>query len=263
LTTLNGLELRGRHIDVSVATVRRERPHMELKGTQQAPGTRSPAMLAEIVALLVRPDPNGIYIDGTFGRGGHDAWLARCHVFEGFITVSSRASSTAPVLGTVPLLPLLSAFDMDHEGGLEFRCILHSFTLFLLSAAIAAGEALSSEDSRLIDPSKKVFGKMAKVLKDIKGSVLVMFMLSSSFDDLIAMFLSRAGVLLDLGISSPQLDDPTQWHATLSNRGPLDWRFDVTRGIPAWRYLETASREDICAVLARYGDGQDAALLRG
>jgi 16S rRNA (cytosine1402-N4)-methyltransferase len=41
--------------------------------------------------------------------------------------------------------------------------------------------------------------------------------------------------------------------------GPLDMRFDVTTGVPAWRWLETASRDEICSVLARYGDGQDAA----
>ena len=169
---------------------------MELKGTQQAPGTHSPAMLAEIVDLLVSPDPRGVYVDGTFGRGGH----------------------TRGLLAALAPKGALHAFDMDHE-------------------AVAVGEALAAEDPRFTIHRGK-FGRMAATLKDLRGGV--------------------AGILLDLGISSPQLDDPTRGMRP-EQSGPLDCRFDVTRGMPAWQYLETASREDICAVLARYGDGQDAA----
>lgn len=40
--------------------------------------------------------------------------------------------------------------------------------------------------------------------------------------------------------------------------GPLDLRFDITKGEPAWQLLETLSREELASILAKYGDGQDA-----
>ena len=48
---------------------RRERPG--LRGQQQAIGTHTPALYNEILELVVGPDPSGVFIDGTFGRGGH------------------------------------------------------------------------------------------------------------------------------------------------------------------------------------------------
>ena len=39
-------------------------------GTMQAEGTHTPAMLAEVLKRLIH-DPSGVYVDGTFGRGGH------------------------------------------------------------------------------------------------------------------------------------------------------------------------------------------------
>lgn len=66
-----------------------------------------------------------------------------------------------------------------------------------------------------------------------------------------------SGVLFDLGISSPQLDDPSRGMRP-EQSGPLDLRFDISEGEPAWKLLETLSREELASILARYGDGQDA-----
>jgi len=61
------------------------------------------------------------------------------------------------------------------------------------------------------------------------------------------------GILLDLGLSSDQLADETRGFSFHSH-GPLDLRFDPTRGEPAWRLLERLSQEDLANVIYRYGE---------
>jgi RNA recognition motif-containing protein len=169
LQTLNGHSLRGRHLDVSVATVRRERPHMQLRGTQQAAGTHSPALLQEILSALVGPDPRGTYVDGTFGRGGH----------------------SAGILGVLSPKGTLHGFDMDHEAIAvgEVRRAERSFGSFFAHARMSLFhfQALQAKDPRFVIHSSR-FSRMSKVLKSVRGSV--------------------AGILLDLGISSPQVTFP-------------------------------------------------------
>ena len=61
------------------------------------------------------------------------------------------------------------------------------------------------------------------------------------------------GILLDLGLSSDQLADPDRgfsFHGT----GPLDLRFDVTRGEPAWKLVERLSAEHLADLIYRYGE---------
>jgi 16S rRNA (cytosine1402-N4)-methyltransferase len=189
-----GHALRGRHLDLSVATCRKERPG--LKGAPQAPGTHTPALLEEVLSTLTRPDPDGTYVDATFGRGGH----------------------TRAMLAALSPQGALHAFDMD-------------------PVAVAAGEALAGDDARFAIHAA-CFGEMARELRHLSGQV--------------------DGVLFDLGISSPQLDDPSRGFRPEAD-GPLDLRFDVSAGEPAWRVLERCSREELCELLARLGDGQDAA----
>jgi 16S rRNA (cytosine1402-N4)-methyltransferase len=62
-----------------------------------------------------------------------------------------------------------------------------------------------------------------------------------------------AGALLDLGLSSRQLDEPARG-MSFRLEGPLDLRMDASRGEPAWRRLSTASEEDLGAVLREHGD---------
>lgn len=61
------------------------------------------------------------------------------------------------------------------------------------------------------------------------------------------------GILLDLGVSSPQLDDPERGFS-FSQDGPLDMRMDTTRGETAAQWLSHASAEEIAAVLKEYGE---------
>ena len=61
------------------------------------------------------------------------------------------------------------------------------------------------------------------------------------------------GVLLDLGVSSPQLDDPARGFS-FQSEGPLDMRMDPTRGPSAAEWLAAADDVEIADVLWRYGE---------
>ncbi|HEX3061908.1 MAG TPA: 16S rRNA (cytosine(1402)-N(4))-methyltransferase RsmH, partial [Usitatibacter sp.] len=62
-----------------------------------------------------------------------------------------------------------------------------------------------------------------------------------------------AGILLDVGVSSPQLADPARGFS-FSREGPLDMRMDPTRGETAAGFLAAASEEEIREVVATYGE---------
>lgn len=61
------------------------------------------------------------------------------------------------------------------------------------------------------------------------------------------------GVLLDLGLSSDQLTDP-QRGFSFSSDGPLDLRFDTTRGEPTWRWLNRIGADDLADMIFQYGE---------
>jgi 16S rRNA (cytosine1402-N4)-methyltransferase len=100
--------------------------------------------------------------------------------------------------------------------------------------AISTGQALAAEDGRFVIVQRS-FAEMADELAErrLAGTV--------------------AGVLLDLGVSSPQLDDPGRGFSFL-NDGPLDMRMDPDRGVSAAEWLASASEEDIARVFKEYGE---------
>ncbi|MET3998189.1 16S rRNA (cytosine(1402)-N(4))-methyltransferase RsmH [Marinobacterium sp. MBR-109] len=61
------------------------------------------------------------------------------------------------------------------------------------------------------------------------------------------------GVLLDLGVSSPQLDDPERGFSFV-NDGPLDMRMDTSRGESAADWINRADEQEIADVMYRYGE---------
>jgi len=142
-------------------------------------------------ALAVRAD--GLYLDGTFGRGGHArALLAR--------------------LG--PAGRLL-AVDRDPQ-------------------AFAAGAALAAADPRFTI-EQAPFSRLPALAaaRGWQGRV--------------------AGLLLDLGVSSPQLDQPVRGFSFLAD-GPLDMRMDPGAGVAAADWLASASEQQIAGVLRDLGE---------
>jgi 16S rRNA (cytosine1402-N4)-methyltransferase len=65
------------------------------------------------------------------------------------------------------------------------------------------------------------------------------------------------GVLMDLGISSPQIDDPARGFS-FRRDGPLDMRMDATQGMTAAEFLETATAETIREVIKNHGEERHA-----
>lgn len=71
-----------------------------------------------------------------------------------------------------------------------------------------------------------------------------------------------AGVLLDLGVSSPQLDEASRGFS-FAKDGPLDMRMDPTRGESAADWLDRATEQEIREVIATYGEERFAKQVAG
>ncbi|MBF7730343.1 16S rRNA (cytosine(1402)-N(4))-methyltransferase RsmH [Pseudomonas sp. N040] len=100
--------------------------------------------------------------------------------------------------------------------------------------AIAAGQQLAAEDGRFVVVQRS-FAELA--------------------EEVAALGLTGKinGVLLDLGVSSPQLDDPERGFSFM-NDGPLDMRMDPSRGISAAQWINSASEEEVAHVFKEYGE---------
>ncbi len=117
-------------------------------------------------------------------------------------------------------------------AGLDARGQLFAFDKD--PAAIAYGQKQFADDPR-IKLFHRSFAELADVIKanDMVGSVL--------------------GVLLDLGVSSVQLDDSTRGFSFMHN-GPLDMRMDPTSGLTVEKWLASAEEKTIADVLWQYGE---------
>jgi 16S rRNA (cytosine1402-N4)-methyltransferase len=150
-------------------------------------------LLREAVDALVT-SLDGIYLDGTYGRGGHSRALLE------------RLSPRARLL----------AIDRD----------------------VQAVAAASTETTRVTDSRFSIhhtsFAHMAETLSSQGVSKV-------------------NGVLLDLGVSSPQIDDPARGFSFRLN-GPLDMRMDITRGESAADFLARADERQLTEVIRDYGE---------
>jgi 16S rRNA (cytosine1402-N4)-methyltransferase len=155
-----------------------------------------PVLLAEALdALAVRPD--GVYVDGTFGRGGHSrALLAR-------LGPGGR----------------LIALDRD-------------------PSAIAAGQAITDPRFTLVHAR---FAEMGAVLEQLGVHGV-------------------DGVLLDIGVSSPQLDEAARG-MSFRQDAPLDMRMDTSRGETVAQWLARADEADIREVIRDYGEERFASAI--
>lgn len=155
-----------------------------------------PVLLTEALdALAVRPD--GVYVDGTFGRGGHSRGLLER-------------------LGTHGRL---IALDRD-------------------PSAIAAGQAITDERFTLVHAR---FAELADVLDELGVTAV-------------------DGVLLDIGVSSPQLDDADRG-MSFRQDAPLDMRMDTSRGETVAQWLARADEADIREVIRDYGEERFASAI--
>jgi len=152
-----------------------------------------PVLLQEsIAALAIRAD--GVYLDCTFGRGGHSS------------AILERLGPSGRLI----------ALDRDPQ-------------------AVAAGGRLQERtgDGRLWIGHAR-FSQLGTAL-DSRGVEAV------------------DGVLFDLGVSSPQLDDPSRGFSFRED-GPLDMRMDPTQGMSARQWLLVASEDEIAEVVRTYGE---------
>jgi 16S rRNA (cytosine1402-N4)-methyltransferase len=141
-----------------------------------------------VAALAIKSD--GIYVDATFGRGGH-----------------SRL-----ILDRLGAQGRLVALDRDPD-------------------AIRAGEALQDKRLTLV---RSAFSRLGGVLGEL-GVTQV------------------DGILLDIGVSSPQLDDATRGFSFRFD-APLDMRMDPESGLSAADWLASAAEGEISEVIRTYGE---------
>ncbi|MCK6426261.1 MAG: 16S rRNA (cytosine(1402)-N(4))-methyltransferase RsmH [Burkholderiaceae bacterium] len=166
----------------------------------QTPWQHRTVLLHEAVdALVQRPD--GLYVDGTYGRGGHSRLL----------------------LGRLGPAGRLIALDRDPEA-----------------VADATSGPQRIDDARFSIRHCR-YAEFPAVLDDA-GLGLI------------------DGLLLDIGVSSPQIDNPERGFSFRFD-GPLDMRMDPTRGESAAQFLEGASERRIAEVLRDLGEERFAAAI--
>ncbi len=151
-----------------------------------------PVLLNEsIEALAIKP--NGIYIDCTFGRGGHSNLL----------------------LSKLDANGRLICLDRDLQ-------------------AIEQARQLFAADNR-VTIIHSSFANLPSIVEHLG--------LVGKVD----------GVLADLGISSPQVDEARRGFSFMQD-GPLDMRMDTTQGISAAEWINSASSSEIALILKKYGE---------
>ena len=155
-----------------------------------------PVLLEETIkALNIKPD--GIYVDATFGRGGHSKAILDC--------LSERGH--------------LLAMDQDPQ-------------------AVAYGLEQFSQDKRF-EIIHCNFTQVAEMVAE------------RGWDKKID------GVLMDLGVSSPQLDDAARGFS-FTRSGPLDMRMNPEEGESAMKWIASVSLNDLTLVLKKYGEEKSA-----
>ncbi len=155
-----------------------------------------PVLLGPVLQGL-RIKGDGLYVDGTFGRGGHSGEILKALGADG----------------------RLLAIDRDPQ-------------------AIAEAPASITGDSRF----ELVRGELAQL-----GSIIRSKGLQGQVD----------GLLLDLGVSSPQLDDAERGFSFMRD-GPLDMRMDPQSGIGAAEWLAGVEENELRRVLRKYGEERQA-----
>lgn len=135
----------------------------------------------------------GVYVDGTYGRGGHSRLLL------------SRLDDSSTLV----------VFDKD-------------------PLAIASANELAEEDGRVV------------VIQDGFSQL-------KTHLEALGFYGQVSGILVDLGVSSPQLDDATRGFS-FQAEGPLDMRMNPNAGVSAAQWLKTVNETELADVLYQFGD---------
>ncbi len=101
-------------------------------------------------------------------------------------------------------------------------------------------------DPRAVEAAKSIEDSRFSIIHDRFSNI-------RSVADALELTGKVNGMLFDLGVSSPQLDDPGRGFS-FNQDGPLDMRMDPTRGISAAEWLNAASEDDIAWVLKEFGE---------
>ncbi|MGH1536808.1 MAG: 16S rRNA (cytosine(1402)-N(4))-methyltransferase RsmH [Gammaproteobacteria bacterium] len=150
-----------------------------------------PVLLEEVIEAL-NIEPDGKYVDCTFGRGGHSQAILK------------NLGSNGKLL----------AIDQDLQ-------------------AIEYGSNNFANDSRIILEQKN-FSQIVEIVKQYKFEREI------------------NGIFFDLGVSSPQLDNPERGFSFMHD-GPLDMRMNTTQGTSAAEWLRKVTASDLAIVLKEYG----------
>ncbi len=149
----------------------------------------------------------------------------------------------APVLAHLEMRPGGRYLDLTFGRGGYARALLERLgpegQLVVVDQdpeAIAVARELAAADARVV-PVHANFGALAGHPEIVPGS----------FD----------GVVADLGVSSPQLDDAERGFS-FRNDGPLDMRMDPTQGESAAEWLARVEAHELISVLRKYGEEPDA-----
>lgn len=152
-----------------------------------------PVMLDEVLdALRIRPE--GVYIDCTFGRGGHSRGIMQ------------RLGASGRLL----------ALDRD-------------------MAALESTEAMGMRGDSRFAMAHGSFASLGEHVRHLG--------LAGKVD----------GILMDLGVSSPQLDEPSRGFSFMRD-GPLDMRMDTSQGPTASQWLDSIGEAELIRVLQMYGE---------
>eukprot|EP00927_Polykrikos_kofoidii_P038631 TRINITY_DN33046_c0_g1_i1.p1 TRINITY_DN33046_c0_g1~~TRINITY_DN33046_c0_g1_i1.p1 ORF type:complete len:846 (-),score=87.25 TRINITY_DN33046_c0_g1_i1:178-2715(-) len=158
--------------------------------------THVPVLLLEAVDAVMALGPDRLYVDCTFGRGGH----------------------TKHILSRLSQDGRLKSFDVD-------------------PLAVQVGQGLAAVDRRF-EMIQRPFGELSFAVQE-----------------------SIAGVLLDIGVSTPQLEDVCRgFNYKKKKDGPLDMRMDQNVGVPASAWLQTVSVEELAWVIYTCGHSLDTVL---
>ena len=108
-------------------------------------------------------------------------------------------------------------------------------------------------DSRAIERARKQVSKTSQVRQIVQGKFSEIKSIVQNWEDT-----RFDGILLDLGVSSAQIDQPERGFSFRFD-GPLDMRMDPAEGIPASEFLAVVDKKELTKIIFKFGEERQAA----